>query len=88
MKKYLYFSIKLLISFIISWSCIFAGTSLIRFLDPTFTVGLSDLLGQGNPTAWLLLALLAGLIFAGLSTLPAFSSACDESGRNTDELSD
>lgn len=88
MKKYLYLFVKLLISFIISWSCIFAGTSLIRYLDPTFTVGLSDLLGQANPTAWLLLALLAGLIFAGLSTLPVFSSVRNESGRNMDELSD
>lgn len=75
MKNYYYAAIKLLISFIISWSLIFAGTSLLRYLDPTFSIGLLDLLAQVNLTAWLLLALLAGIVFAGLSTLPAFSPA-------------
>lgn len=91
MKKYTYFAIKLLISFIIAGSTIFAGTSLLRFMDPTFSVGLFDLLSQLNPTAWLLLGLLAGLIFAGLSKLPAFSSgeeSADASEHSNDEVSD
>jgi hypothetical protein len=55
---------------------------------------LIDLLRQPYPTAWLLLAVLAGLIYAGLSSLPAFagSKGTDDSaetnkGKNT-ELSD
>lgn len=74
MKQIQQSAIKLLISFIISGSLIFAGTSLIRYFDPTFSISLLDLLGQPYPTAWLLLALLAGLIHAGLSLLPVFSS--------------
>jgi hypothetical protein len=74
MKKYYYAAIKLLISFIISGSLIFAGTSLVRYFDPTFTISLFDLLAQVNLTAWLLLGLMAGIIFAGLSMLPVFSS--------------
>lgn len=75
MKNYYYAVIKLLISFIISGSLIFAGTSLVRYFDPTFSISLFDLLAQVNLTAWLLLALLAGIIFAGLSILPVFSPA-------------
>ncbi len=74
MKKYYYAAIKLLISFIISGSMIFAGTSLVHYFDPTFTISLFDLLAQVNLTAWLLLGLMAGIIFAGLSMLPVFSS--------------
>lgn len=72
MKKHYYAAIKLLISFIISGSLIFAGTSLLRYYDPTFSVGLFDLLAQVNLTAWLLLGLMAGIIFGGLSILPVF----------------
>jgi hypothetical protein len=72
MKNIQYPAIKLLLSFIISGSTIFAGTSLIRYFDPSFSVSLIDLLRQPYPTAWLLVALLAGLIYAGLSALPVF----------------
>jgi hypothetical protein len=75
MKSKFYVAIKLLISFIISGSILFAGTSVIRYLDPTFSVGLFDLLSQTNFTAWLLLALLAGIIFGVLSLLPVFATA-------------
>lgn len=75
MKKYYYAAIKLLVSLIISGSSIFAGTSLIRYFDPTFSISLFDLLAQANLTAWLLLWLLAGMIFACLSILPVFSSS-------------
>jgi len=75
MKDKHFSAVKLLISFIISGSIIFAGTSLIRYLDPTFSVSLFDLLLQPYPTAWLLLAVLAGMIYAALSFLPGFSSA-------------
>jgi hypothetical protein len=75
MKKYYYTAIKLLISLISSGSLIFAGTSLIRYFDPTFSVSLFDLLARVNLTAWLLLALLTGIIFAGLSMLPVFAPA-------------
>jgi hypothetical protein len=90
MKNIQYPAIKLLLSFILSGSIIFAGTSLIRYFDPTFSVSFIDLLQQTSPTAWLLLAVLAGLIYAGLSALPIFSkpggtSAGDGENR---ELSD
>ena len=75
MKNCYYAAVKLLISFIISGSMIFAGTSLLRYFDPTFSIGLFDLLAQTNLTAWLLLGLLAGIIFAALSVLPVFSPA-------------
>jgi len=78
MKNYYYAAIKLLISFIISWSLIFAGTSLLRYLDPTFSIGLLDLFARINLTAWLLLALIAGIVFGGLSALPVFSPAVRE----------
>ena len=75
MKSYHYDAIKLLISFIIAGSAIFAGTSLLRYFDPTFSIGLFDLLAQINLTAWLLLGLLAGIIYAALSRLPVFPQA-------------
>lgn len=90
MKNIQYPAIKLLISFILSGSIIFAGTSLIHYFDPTFTITFVDLLRQTYPTAWLLLALLAGLIYAGLSALPVFppgdqdQSTNDESGKLSD----
>jgi len=91
MKIYYYAAIKLLISFIVSGSLIFAGTSLIRYFDPTFSISLFDLLAQVNLTAWLLLGLLAGIIFAALSMLPVFSpaGARDEAKSDSDsKLSD
>lgn len=90
MKNIQYPAIKLLLSFILSGSIISAGTSLIRYFDPTFTISFIDLLQQPYPTAWLLLALLAGLIYAGLSALPVFPDrnhdqpADDESGKLSD----
>ena len=80
MKNHYYAAIKLLVSFIISWSIIFAGTSLLRYFDPEFSVSLFDLLAQANLTAWLLLALLAGIIFGGLSILPVFSASDEGKG--------
>lgn len=91
MKRYFYATIKLLISFIVSGSLIFAGTSLIRYFDPTFSIGLFDLLAQMNPTAWLLLGLLTGMIFVGLSMLQAYSSSGkpkDAKSREDSQLSD
>lgn len=90
MKNIQYPAIKLLLSFILSGSIIFAGTSLIRFFDPTFSVSFLDLLRQTSPTAWLLLAVLAGLIYAGLSALPVFSRPGDTEavGGKNRELSD
>lgn len=91
MKKHYYAAIKLLISFIISGSLIFAGISLLRYYDPTFSVGLFDLLAQVNLTAWLLLGLMAGIIFGGLSMLPVFLPAKKPEDAKTgagDELSD
>lgn len=91
MKIYYYAAIKLLISFIISGSLIFAGTSLVRYFDPTFSISLFDLLAQINFAAWLLLALLAGIIFGVLSYLPAFATAKAAQGKKTkgeDQLSD
>lgn len=90
MKNIQYPAIKLLLSFILSGSIIFAGTSLIRYFDPTFTISFIDLLQPPYPTAWLLLALLAGLIYAGLSALPVFParnpdrSVGDENGKLSD----
>jgi len=81
MKDTQFSLVKLVISFIISGSIIFAGTSLIRYLDPTFSVGLFDLLRQPYPTAWLLLAVLAGMIYAALSFLPVFSSVAKNGRR-------
>ena len=69
----------------------FAGTSLIRYFDPTFSISLFDLLAQFNFTGWLLLALLAGIIFAVLSYLPAFATAKaarDIKTMGEDQLSD
>lgn len=91
MKKHSHATIKLLISFIISGSLIFAGTSLLRYIDPTFSIGLFDLLAQVNLTAWLLLALMTGMIFGGLSLLPVFSplkAPADAETGVTDQLSD
>jgi hypothetical protein len=91
MKNIHYAAIKLLISFTISGSLILAGTSLLRYFDPTFSVGFLDLLAQVNLTAWLLLALLAGMIFAGLSALPVSSSErnpADDQTTGGRELSD
>lgn len=90
MKNY-YAVFKLLISFIISGSLIFAGTSLVHYFDPTFSISMFDLLAQVNLTAWLLLGLMAGLIFAGLSMLPVFSpngEPKDAKTDDTDQLSD
>ena len=82
-KNILYASTKLLISFIISGSILFAGTSVVRYFDPTFSISLFDLLSQTNFTAWLLVALLAGIIFGVLSMLPGFSSARSPGGEKT-----
>lgn len=90
MKGIQYPAIKLVLSFILSGSIIFAGTSLIRFFDPTFSVSFFDLLRQISSTAWLLLAVLAGLIYAGLSALPVFSrpGSTEAGDRENRELSD
>ena len=91
MKKFYYGAVTLLISFLISGSVIFTGTWLVQYFDPTFSISLFDLLAQVNLTAWLLLALLAGIIFGGLSMLPIFSPARKPKDRNTgdnDQLSD
>ena len=91
MKKFCYGAVTLLISFLISGSIIFTGTWLVHFFDPTFSISLFDLLEQVNLTAWLLLALLAGIIFGGLSMLPIFSPARklkDAKTGDNDQLSD
>lgn len=91
MKKLYYGASMLLISFLISGGLIYTGTWLVHYFDPTFSISLFDLLAQVNLTAWLLVALLAGLIFAGLSMLPLFSPAKQPEGANTgdgDQLSD
>jgi hypothetical protein len=83
MKNKFYTAIKLVISFIISGSVLFAGTSVIRYFDPTFSISLFDLLSQTNFTAWLLLALLAGIIFGVLSLLPVFTTAKPSGNKKT-----
>ena len=91
MEKFFYGAVTLLISFLISGSVIFTGTWLVHYFDPTFSISLFDLLAQVNLTAWLLLALLAGIIFSGLSMLPIFSPARKPKNPNTgdnDQLSD
>lgn len=91
MKIFYYGATMLMISFLISGSLIYTGTWLVHYLDPTFSISLLDLLVQVNLTAWLLVALLAGIIFAGLSMLPLFSPAKQSKGANTgdtDQLSD
>jgi len=84
MENSITFSVKLLISFILSGSILFAGTSLIRYFDPTFSISLFDLLSQVNYSAWLLLALLAGIIFGVLSLLPVFGVAERRDDRKSD----
>lgn len=84
MQNLHYSAIKLLISFIIAGSLMFAGTSLIRYFDPGFSVGFFDLLGEPSTTAWLLLAVIAGLTFAGLSALPAFPATGGEGSGGRD----
>ena len=83
MRNYYYAAIKLFISFIISGSLIFAGMSLIGYFDPTFSISLLDLLAQVNLTAWLLLALMAGIIFGGMSILPIFSPSRKQTDKKT-----
>ena len=63
----------MLISFIFSGSILFAGTSVIRYTDSTFTISLFYLLFKINFEAWLLWALLAGIIFNVISLLPVFA---------------
>jgi len=51
MKSIFYSANKLLISIILSWSVLFAGTSAIRYFDPMISIDLFDLLSQLNVTA-------------------------------------
>ena len=91
MTKFYYGAVTLLISFLISGSVIFTDAGLVHYFDPTFSINLFDLLAQVNLTAWLLLALLAGTIFGGLSMLPIFSPARklkDPKTGDNDQLSD
>jgi len=84
-------SIKLLISFLISGGMLFGGTSLIQYVDPTFSISLFDLLSQVNYSAWLLLALLAGIVFGILLLLPVIVDPVTPGDKKTigeDQLSD
>jgi hypothetical protein len=75
-----------LISFILSGNILFAGASVIRHFDPTFSIRLVELLFRANLTTWLLMALPAGIIFGVLSLLPASAAAeAPRAGKTNDE---
>ena len=83
MKTFYYSVVKLLISIIFSVSILFAVTSIIRYTDTAFTISLFDLLSKITFAAWLLWALLTGVIFKVLSQLPVFADAKEQEHEKT-----
>lgn len=62
--------VKIIVSLILSVSILSGLIALIGFFDPSFSIGLFDLLSQGSFITWLLLALATVITFAALARLP------------------
>ncbi len=62
--------VKIIISLILSGSILAGIIALIGYFDPSFSVGLFDLLKQGSFITWLLLALTTVIVFVTLARLP------------------
>lgn len=70
MVKIITIFIKIIVSLILSASIIAGIIALIGYFDPSFSIGLFDLLKQGSFITWLLLALTTAATFAALTRLP------------------
>lgn len=70
MVKIITIFIKIIVSLILPASIIAGIIALIGYFDPSFSIGLFDLLRQGSFITWLLLALTTAVTFAALARLP------------------
>ncbi len=85
MVKIITIFIKLIVSLILSVSIIAGLIALIGYFDPSFSIGLFDLLKQGSFITWLLLALTTAVTSAALARLPVgreSSAPCEPDGPN------
>ncbi len=73
MVKIITVLVKVIVSLILSGSILAGLIALIGYFDPSFSVGLFDLLGQGSFITWLLLALATAIVFSVLARLPVES---------------
>lgn len=83
MVKIITIFIKIIVSLILSASIIAGIIALIGYFDPSFSIGLFDLLRQGSFITWLLLALTTAATFAALTRLPVgreSSTPCEPDG--------
>ncbi len=70
MVKIITIFVKIIVSLILSASILAGLIALIGYFDPSFSIGLFDLLKQGSFITWLLLALTTAVTFAVLARLP------------------
>lgn len=69
-------SVKIIISLMLSSSVLAGIIALVGFFDPSFSIGLFDMLRQGSFFTWLLLFLATAIIYAILSRLPVGGEPC------------